>query len=45
LIGIIKGKIVKKPLFRSGLTTLLIGGIAATAAYLVGNLLGNLVKI
>ena len=44
LIGIIKGKIVKKPLIRSGLTTLLIGGIAATAAYLVGDLLGNLVK-
>jgi VIT1/CCC1 family predicted Fe2+/Mn2+ transporter len=45
LIGIIKGKIVKKPLLRSGLITLLIGGIAATVAYLVGNLLGNLVRV
>jgi len=45
LIGIIKGKIVKKPLLRSGVTTLLVGGIAAAAAYLVGSLLGNLVKI
>jgi VIT1/CCC1 family predicted Fe2+/Mn2+ transporter len=45
LIGIIKGKIVKKPLLRSGLITLLIGTIAATVAYLVGNLLGNLVRV
>lgn len=45
LIGIIKGKIVKKSLLRSGLTTLLIGSIAATAAYLVGNVLGSLVKV
>jgi VIT1/CCC1 family predicted Fe2+/Mn2+ transporter len=44
LIGVIKGKIVKKPLLRSGLITLSIGTIAATVAYLVGNLLGNLVK-
>jgi len=44
IIGIIKGKIVKKPLFRSGLITLLIGGIAATVAYVVGNLLSNLVR-
>lgn len=45
LIGIIKGRIVKKPLLRSGGITLLIGGIAATAAYLVGNLLGNIIRI
>lgn len=44
LIGIIKGKIVKKPLMRSGLITLLIGALAATVAYLVGTLLGNLVR-
>lgn len=43
LIGLIKGKIVKKSLLRSGLVTLLIGGIAATAAYLVGNVLSKLV--
>ena len=44
LIGIIKGKIVKKPLLRSGLMTLFIGGIAAAAAYLVGNLLSHLIR-
>lgn len=44
LIGIIKGRIVKKPLVRSGLMTLFIGGIASTAAYLVGNLLSNLIR-
>ncbi|HIH06858.1 MAG TPA: hypothetical protein HA236_01130, partial [Candidatus Nitrosotenuis sp.] len=43
LIGIIKGKIVKKPLLRSGLMTLLIGGLAATVAYLIGLLLSNLI--
>lgn len=43
LIGLIKGKIVKKSLLRSGLITLLIGGVAATAAYLVGNALSNLI--
>ncbi|MEW6043134.1 MAG: VIT1/CCC1 transporter family protein [Thermoproteota archaeon] len=45
LIGIIKGRVVKKPLLRSGLITLLIGGIAASVAYFVGNLLGSLVKV
>lgn len=45
LIGVIKGKIVKKPLLRSGLMTLLIGGIAATVAYFVGNMLSNLVTL
>jgi VIT1/CCC1 family predicted Fe2+/Mn2+ transporter len=44
LIGVIKGRIVKKPLLRSGLTTLLVGGIAATAAYLVGSLLASLIR-
>ncbi|MEO9309956.1 MAG: VIT1/CCC1 transporter family protein [Nitrososphaera sp.] len=45
LIGIIKGRVVKKPLLRSGLMTLLIGAIAASVAYLVGNLLGNIVRV
>lgn len=45
LIGIIKGRVVKKPILRSGLMTLLIGGIAASVAYLVGSLLGNIVKV
>lgn len=44
IIGIIKGRVVKKPLLRSGLITLLIGAIAASVAYLVGNLLGNIVR-
>jgi VIT1/CCC1 family predicted Fe2+/Mn2+ transporter len=44
LIGMIKGKIVKKSLIRSGLITLLIGSIAATVAYLVGHALSTIVK-
>ena len=36
LVGVIKGKIVKKSMIRSGLNTLVIGGIAATVAYSVG---------
>jgi VIT1/CCC1 family predicted Fe2+/Mn2+ transporter len=44
LIGIIKGKIVKRSLFRSGLTTLMVGGIAATVAYVVGYLLSYFIK-
>lgn len=44
LIGAIKGKIVKKPLIRSGLVTLFVGGIAASAAFLVGNLLASLIS-
>lgn len=39
LIGIMKGKIVKRSLFKSGIYTLTIGGIAAIVAYLVGYLL------
>lgn len=42
LIGIVKGRVVQKPLLRSGLNTLLIGGIAAAVAFAVGYLL-NLV--
>ncbi len=36
LVGMIKGKIVKKSKIRSGLYTLIIGGTAATVAYFVG---------
>jgi vacuolar iron transporter family protein len=42
LIGRVKGRVVQKPLLRSGLNTLLIGGIAAAVALAVGYLL-NLV--
>ncbi|HSF27899.1 MAG TPA: VIT1/CCC1 transporter family protein [Nitrosopumilaceae archaeon] len=43
LIGILKGKIVKRSLFKSGIYTLAIGGIAAIVAYLVGYLLSLVV--
>jgi len=36
LVGMIKGRVVKKSKIRSGLYTLIIGGIASTVAYLVG---------
>jgi VIT1/CCC1 family predicted Fe2+/Mn2+ transporter len=36
IVGIIKGKIVKKSKIRSGVYTLIIGGIAAMVAYLIG---------
>jgi len=36
LVGMIKGKIVKKSMLYSGINTLIIGGIAAVVAYLVG---------
>ena len=36
LVGMIKGKIVKKSMLFSGISTLIIGGIAAVVAYLVG---------
>jgi VIT1/CCC1 family predicted Fe2+/Mn2+ transporter len=42
LIGAVKGKLLQKHLIRSGINTLLIGGIAATVAFAVGYLL-NLV--
>jgi VIT1/CCC1 family predicted Fe2+/Mn2+ transporter len=44
LIGCIRGKVVEKSLFRSGLSTLLMGGIAAFLAYIVGLILAMLVK-
>lgn len=43
LVGMIKGKIVKKSIIRSGSYTVIIGGIAASVAYLVGYGLGSLV--
>ncbi len=36
LVGMIKGKIVKKSMLRSGINTLIIGGVAAVVAYFVG---------
>ncbi len=36
IVGIIKGKIVKKSKIRSGAYTLIIGGVAAMVAYLIG---------
>jgi VIT1/CCC1 family predicted Fe2+/Mn2+ transporter len=41
LVGMIKGKIVKKPKIRSGFYTLIIGGIASLVAYFVGYGLKN----
>jgi VIT1/CCC1 family predicted Fe2+/Mn2+ transporter len=43
LIGVLKGKIVKRSLLKSGIYTLGIGGIAAMVAYLVGHLLSLVV--
>jgi len=43
-IGLVKGKVVNKSPVRSGLNTLIIGGIAAVVAFLVGSLLGAYVK-
>jgi VIT1/CCC1 family predicted Fe2+/Mn2+ transporter len=44
LVGIVKGKIVRKSKFRSGIYTVIIGGIAATVAYFVGYGLQFLIK-
>ena len=44
LVGMIKGKIVKKSMIRSGVNTLIIGGIAAVVAYMVGYGLNFLVS-
>ncbi|HKZ61315.1 MAG TPA: VIT1/CCC1 transporter family protein [Nitrososphaera sp.] len=43
LIGSVKGRVVQKPLLRSGLNTLLVGGIAAAVAFTVGYLLNLIV--
>ena len=44
LVGMIKGRIVKKSMMRSGINTLIIGGIAAVVAYMVGYGLNFLVS-
>jgi vacuolar iron transporter family protein len=44
LIGIVRGKIVKKSLLRTGINTIAVGGIAASVAYTAGYLLSILVK-
>ena len=44
IVGIIKGKIVKKSKIKSGFYTLIIGGIAAMLAYLIGYGLNFLVQ-
>ena len=44
LVGIIKGKIVKKSMIRSGIITLIIGSVAAAVAYMVGYGLNFLVS-
>jgi vacuolar iron transporter family protein len=44
LIGIVRGKIVSKPLLRTGLNTLAVGGIAASVAYVIGYILGITIK-
>ena len=36
IVGVIKGKIVKKSKIRSGFYTLIIGGVAAIVAYIIG---------
>ena len=43
LVGMIKGKIVKKSKIRSGIYTLIIGGVAASVAYGIGYSLNFLV--
>lgn len=43
LIGLLKGHVVHRPVLKSGLETLLVGGLAAVVAYVVGFLLQGLV--
>jgi vacuolar iron transporter family protein len=43
LIGSIRGKVVKKPMIRSGFNTLLIGGTAAVVSYEIGHILSTIV--
>ncbi len=43
-IGLLKGYVLERPLWSSGLTTLLAGGGAATLAYLVGSWLRSFVE-
>ncbi|MCR4327654.1 MAG: VIT1/CCC1 transporter family protein [Nanoarchaeota archaeon] len=43
VLGIMKSKVTNKHWFKSGFETLLVGGVAAVAAYFVGELLSKLV--
>jgi VIT1/CCC1 family predicted Fe2+/Mn2+ transporter len=45
IIGIIRGRTVNRPLIRTGLNTLTVGGIAASVAYMVGYLLSEVVQV
>ncbi len=44
IVGMMKGKIVKRSIVRSGIYTLIIGGIAATVAYTIGYGLNSIVN-
>lgn len=44
-VGAMKSRLISKPVFRSGMGTLLTGGAAATLAFLVGYLLGEIFGI
>jgi len=44
-VGAMKSRLISKPVFRSGMGTLLTGGTAATLAFLVGYLLGEIFGI
>jgi VIT1/CCC1 family predicted Fe2+/Mn2+ transporter len=43
LIGVIRGRVVQKPVIRAGFNTLIIGGVAAAVSYAIGRLLSSLV--
>jgi VIT1/CCC1 family predicted Fe2+/Mn2+ transporter len=44
LIGNIRGKVVHKPMLKSGFNTVLIGGAAAAVSYSIGYLLSTLIR-
>ena len=44
-IGAMKSRVFSRPVFRSGVSTLLTGGAAATLAFLVGKLLRDIFGI
>jgi VIT1/CCC1 family predicted Fe2+/Mn2+ transporter len=44
-IGLLKGKALNRPMLRSGLETLFVGGSAAAIAYVVGKLLRSMVGV
>jgi VIT1/CCC1 family predicted Fe2+/Mn2+ transporter len=43
LIGVIRGRVVQKPVIPAGFNTLIIGGVAAAVSYAIGRLLSSLV--